>query len=127
MSTIMGMMTTMRTTMTIEQQEDAKYRNLMPLPGKCVLRPDPAPDVVGSIIVPAMAQGRTVTDVALPCTVVSVGYGRFRDSTRRRPWPGVTPEDFGIGDRVLVRMTLENLNRRYIVSDVRRVDGVLED
>jgi hypothetical protein len=109
---------------TAQDREDTLYHSLSPRPGRVILRPDPFPDTIGSLFIPDSAKTRTVKDISLPATVVSVGYGPFRQPDKKKPYPGVTPEDFGPGDRVWFRLTMEDLNKRYVVGDVRRVDAV---
>jgi hypothetical protein len=108
--------------LTVAEAEDHNFLILHPLPGKIVLRPDPYPDKIGSIIVPDSAKARTERDICLSAIVVSVGYGPFLEGGER--FPGITPEDCRPGDRVWFRLVGTDLNKRYVVSDVRRVDAV---
>jgi hypothetical protein len=90
-----------------------------PTAGKCVIRLDPTPET-------------TQSGLFLPQDSLSPNFIRDRQTsftgtvlsmTPRKP---VNVEGFKIGDRVVVLLTAEDLDRRVIMTDVSRVVAVVE-
>lgn len=100
------------------------------LPGRVIIDQDPLPDKEGSIFLPQ--RDDQPNHPANTGTVVAVGYGEFYyddESTgkkKQRLHPGFTPEELGVGDRVVYRLLLSDLNRKRVFTDVRRIDGVIK-
>ena len=65
-------------------------------------------------------------------TVLAIGHGSFQyddDSTgkrRRVTHTGLQPDDLNVGDRVVYRLLMSDLNQRRVMTDIRRVDAVIE-
>lgn len=104
-----------------------------PLAGRIVLDVELAPEKVDSLYVPEVSRTQTGDSgdlsACITAKVVAVGYGAFLeqnpDTKKNRRYFGVTPEDIKPGDRVLYRPLLMEVGQKRIVTDVRRVDGVL--
>ena len=99
-----------------------------PLPGRVILRILPKPAMEGMIHVPDTARAHTVSDTLQEAVVVAVGYGGHVEDVegKVRHFSGVAPDDFGSGHRVLFRPLAMELNEEYVLTDVRRVDAVVE-
>lgn len=99
------------------------------LPGKVMLDIDPLPDQIGSLFIPDSARTQKVTDISHTGVVVAIGYGMFhyKDENDKLRHVDVNMEDHPhVGDRVTFRLLMEDLNEKRIVTDVRRIDAVVE-
>lgn len=102
---------------------------IRPMPGVAIVELDPLPERIGSLFVPDIARATEVTDTSHTGIVLAVGYGRFGalDAKKRmKAYPGVTEEDFGVGDRVVFRLLMYEMNQKRALVDVNRIDAVIE-
>lgn len=99
------------------------------LPGNIVIDLDPLPEQIGSLFVPDTARVQRVTDISHTGIIVAVGYGEFwrTEDGKTKHYCGLTERDFRVGDRVVFRMLMSDLNQKRIITDVRRIDAVVED
>lgn len=102
-----------------------------PLAGRIILELEPAPDKIGSLYTPETTQ--TQREQCQFAKVIAVGYGPYAipeeqpDGKKKlKRYAGVDPSELAIGDRVLYRPLLNEVGLKRIVTDVRRVDGVVE-
>jgi hypothetical protein len=99
------------------------------LPGKVMLDIDPLPDHIGSLFIPDSARVQKVTDISHTGVVVAIGYGEFyyKDENKRLQRVIVSPETHPhVGNRVVFRLLMSDLNEKRITTDVRRIDAVVE-
>jgi hypothetical protein len=99
-----------------------------PLPGKCLIELDSIPTMSGLLHIPDSARelrlfsevkGKTVHgDSSWTGTVLAM------TPLNHRP-KGFQPEDFKVGDRVLILLLQEDLNQKMIVTANTRVYAVL--
>jgi co-chaperonin GroES (HSP10) len=102
---------------------------LRPLPGRIVLTLDEPPDRIGSIVIPDNARKQTASDPCLKATVVAVGYGPFTENNAKgwaKRYPRLLESDVRPGDSVYFRPLMKDLNKRYIVTAVTRIEAVCE-
>lgn len=93
-----------------------EHPDFRPVPGKCVIRFDRTPSMIGSIIVPD-----TVNSMSFNIdNQLSSWTGTVLHMT-----PGKKGEDFRVGDRVVFRLLLSDLERPVILTDNNRVDAVV--
>lgn len=100
------------------------------LPGRILIDQDPPPTMHGSLHLPqADAQPDHPANTG---TVLAIGYGSFtytdesRGRKRLATHSGLSLEDVKVGDRVVYRLLMSDLNRKWVVTDIRRVDAVIE-
>lgn len=100
------------------------------LPGKVIIDQDPLPDKEGSLFLPQ--RDDKADHPANTGTVLAIGHGSFEyddESTgkkRRVNHSGLSSDDVKVGDRVIYRLLLSDLNRKRVFTDIRRIDGVIE-
>jgi hypothetical protein len=111
------------------------HSHARPVAGKIVLDIDPLPEKIGSLFTPETSRNLNdpMRNISHTGVVVAVGYGPFGHDTespgskkRYKRWPGLTPEDVRVGDRVVFRLVMSDLGKQRVITDVRRVDGVIE-
>lgn len=102
-----------------------------PLAGRIVLEIEELPEKDGSIIIPEIS--RIQREQCQIATVISVGYGPYTveeeqpDGRKKmKRYEGIeTASELKPGDRVFYRPLLMEIGQKRIVTDVRRVDGVI--
>ena len=80
--------------------------------------------VNGRLYAPDIARDHAITETHQKAYVLKVGYGAFYEEGVR--YPGVREDDFQPGDVVVFRPLLQELNARFIITDVRRIDARIE-
>lgn len=80
--------------------------------------------VRAKLYAPDAACDHQITETHQKARVLKVGYGAFYEDGVK--YPGVTEDDFAIGDTVIFRPLLLELNAPFILTDVRRVDARIE-
>lgn len=78
----------------------------------------------GALILPESCRDHSITDTHQRGKVLKVGYGEFWDEGKL--YPGVTESDIQVGDWVIFRPLLMELNASIILTDVRRIDARIE-
>jgi len=100
-------------------------------PGVVIIDQDPLPGKDGSLFLP-----QTTDRPDHPSntgTVLAIGHGEFfydDESTgknKQRLHSGLNHDEVGVGDRVIYRLLMTDLNRKRVVTDIRRIDGVIEE
>lgn len=100
------------------------------LPGKVIIDQDPLPEKEGSLFLPQ--RDDKADHPANTGTILAIGHGSFEfddESTgrkRRVMHSGLDVGDVKVGDRVIYRLLLSDLNRKRVFTDIRRIDGVIE-
>lgn len=98
-----------------------------PLPGRIAIRVDKPPAMIGSLHVPESARTQTERDLCLTGTVLAIGHGPFYEgSPKYKRYQGLLAEDVQVGDRVIFKALLKDLNRDCLLTVVTRVEGVIE-
>lgn len=95
-----------------------------PLPGRIILEIEPKLDRIGNIHVPDSARDQITSDTHLFAKVLAIGYGPYYDDKKLHG--GLLPEDVAVGDRVVFRALMQDLNCKVILTGVSRVDAVVE-
>lgn len=99
-----------------------------PLPGKCLIELDTIPTMSGLLHIPDSARELRVMGHAKGKTVYGdsswTGTVKAMTPLAHRP-KGFQPEDFRVGDRVLILLIEEDLNQKMIVTRNTRVYAVL--
>ena len=107
---------------------DSRQISARPLPGRILLELDAPLTMAGLIHIPESAQARkTDRDQAIPATVIAIGYDSFHETVngKLKRIPGITEGDVKLGDRVLYRPLVSDLNRKWILTSVARVEAKL--
>jgi hypothetical protein len=110
--------------------QDIDPRTLKLLPGKVLIDQDPLPDKEGSLFLPQ--RDDQPNHPANTGTVVALGYGEFfyddesSGKKKQKLHSGFRPDELGVGDRVVYRLLMSDLNRKRVFTDIRRIDGVIE-
>jgi hypothetical protein len=98
--------------------------------GRVMIAQDPLPEKEGSILLPQ--RDAQPDHPANTGTVLAIGHGSFQyddESTGRRrrvTHTGLGPDDVQVGDRVVYRLLMSDLNQGVVMTDIRRVDAVIE-
>lgn len=99
-----------------------------PLPGRILLEFDAPLTMAGLIHIPESAQTQAPDRTQLvTATVVAIGYGAFyeQENGKLKRRPGIAEGDVKPGDRVAYSPLLQDLNRKFLLTTVTRVEGVL--
>lgn len=111
--------------------QDLDPNKITLLPGRILIQQDLPDEKLGSLFLPQ--RDAREDHPANTGTVLAIGHGEFEyvdESTpgkkKLRLHPGFNPDEIGVGDKVIFRLLLSDLNRGRIFTDVRRVDGVIE-
>ena len=93
-------------------------------PGQVIIDQDPLPAKDGSLFLPQ--RNAQPDHPASTGTVLAIGTGPFKyvDGSKTKTY---WPPDIKVGDRVVYRLLLSDLNRKRVFTDVRRIDAVIED
>jgi len=113
-------------------QDDFKNGHARMRAGKCIIDLEPHPVMLGKVYIPDTARERKGTDTASIGRVFAIGYGSFwethpSNSHKFVHYPGVMPHEIPVGARVVIRTTLGELQETRILTDVRRIDAVIEE
>ena len=84
---------------------------ISPLPGRSIIHLDRPPTMsdLGLLHLPGTAQKKSTGDILWPGTVVKI-------SPRKEHHPDYQPEEVGDGDRVLVALMLDDVEREVIIT-----------
>lgn len=105
---------------------DTHLQQVRPLPGKCIIKLDPLPDKIGSLFIPDSARDMKPTEPLHTGVVVSMSTRKYKPGTSKL-YKYEFQEEFQVGDRVLIALTLEDLNRGYVDTLNTRVYAVVGD
>ncbi len=107
--------------------QNALDSGFRPTSGKCVIELDTIPTMAGLLHIPDSARELRTMSHAKGKTVYGdsswTGTVRAMTPLKHRP-RGFQPEDFKVGDRVLILLTEEDLNKKMIVTANTRVYAV---
>lgn len=96
----------------------ADVARISPLPGRCFIQLDRPATMSDLIHIPDTAQKKDTGDILWPGTVLKL--------TPRNPHdPDYQQEEVGDGDKVLVALLLEDVERRVILTRNTRIWGAL--
>jgi len=101
------------------------------LPGKVLIEQDPLEGKIGSLFLPQ--RGDRPDHPAHTGVVLAIGHGEFfyddasSGKKKRKLHPGATQAEIVVGDRVIFRLLALDLNRKRVFTDIRRIDGVIEE
>ena len=107
---------------------DAVEHGFRPISGKCVIELDTIPTMSGLLHIPESSQELRLLSHSKGKTVYGdsswTGTVKAMTPLKHRP-KGFQPEDFEVGDRVLILLIEEDLNQKMIVTQNTRVYAVL--
>lgn len=94
-------------------------------PGQVIIDQDPLPIKEGSLFLPQ--RDAQPDHPANTGKILAIGEGalKYRDELTGR-MKTYWPQDIKVGDRVVYRLLMSDLNRGRIFTDVRRIDAVIE-
>jgi hypothetical protein len=102
-----------------------------PLPGRVLLEIEPPLATYHSIIIPETSRLHRAPDsITLTARVLAIGYGGFYENISPRKWkhrPGVFPSDVLLGNRVVFKALLSDLDCKVILTSVTRIEAVIEE
>lgn len=108
---------------------DERQAEATPLPGRILLQLDKPLEMIGSIVIPETARDQSPDRTQLvSATVIRVGSGPYLEhdgNGKLKRYPGLAPEDVKPGDRVLYNPLMKDLNRKYLLTAVSRVEAVI--
>lgn len=119
-------------------------KNLRPLPGRCVIALDPIPEKIGAIFLPDTAREMQPTVPLHTGVILAMTGRRHHEKFKRTMHEGDCAvsrtaklsdgiphcncgyqEPFRVGDRIVLDLAMEDLNKRLIVSMNARIRGVI--
>ena len=92
---------------------------ISPLPGRSIIQLDKPATMSDLIHIPDSAQNKSDNDILWPGTVLKI-------SPRKESHPDYQPEQVEGGDRVLVALMLDDVEREVIITLNTRIWGALE-
>lgn len=107
---------------------DAVEHSFRPISGKCVIELDTIPTMSGLLHLPESSQELRLLSHSKGKTVYgdSSWTGTVKAMTPlKHRLKGFQPEDFKVGDRVLILLIEEDLNQKMIITQNTRVYAVL--
>lgn len=101
-----------------------------PLPGRVLLELDAPLTMDGLLHIPQTAQERTPErDHLLPARIIAIGYGEYWETdsatSKLKRFPGLRLDDVTPGDRVLYHPLLQDLDKRFLLTSVTRLEAIL--
>lgn len=92
---------------------------ITPLPGRCIIQLDRPATMSDLIHLPDSAQKKTDSDILWPGTILKI-------TGRKKEDPDYQPEQVGEGDRVLVALMMDDIERQVILTRNTRIWGALD-
>ena len=108
---------------TIDQLLE-QYPETQPISGVCFVELDPLPEKIGSLFIPEVARDMKVTEPLCSGTVLKMSPRKLNPNTGL-PYSYDFQEQFQAGDRVILTLRMEDLNKRVVATHNTRVYAVL--